>query len=167
MLVFNDMHFDSQVQFTFIEPDPLRLNDCLTSADRKRCVIIEKPVQKVSYEAFEALEANAILFIDSSHVGKIGSDVNFLFFNVMPRLKPGVLIHVHDIMWPFDYSIEFYRLGRAWNEVHLLRAFLMFNSAFRIRFWGAYACHRFPAYLREHLPRFDLRMPASIWLQRI
>ena len=166
MLEINDRFLDGKVQFTFIEPNPDRLNECITPDDRKRCRFINKPVQEVSFAAFETLEANDILFIDSSHVGKIGSDVSYLLFNVLPRLKSGVIVHVHDINWPFEYPKAFYDLGRAWNEVHLLRAFLMYNSAFRVVFWGGYAAHRFGDYLHQHLPRFMAQVPASIWLQR-
>lgn len=166
MLEINDRYLDGQVDFTFIEPDPGRLNECITPEDRKRCRFIRNPVQEVPVAAFETLEANDILFIDSSHVGKIGSDVNYLLFNVLPRLKSGVIVHVHDINWPFEYPKAFYDLGRAWNEVHLLRAFLMYNSAFRIVFWGGYAAHRFADYLHQHVPRFMAQVPASIWLRR-
>jgi hypothetical protein len=166
MLEINDRYLDGKVDFTFIEPDPDRLNECITPQDRQRCRFIKKPVQEVPLAAFEALEANDILFIDSSHVGKIGSDVSFLLFNVLPRLKSGVIVHVHDINWPFEYPKAFYELGRAWNEVHLLRAFLMYNSAFRVVFWGGYAAHRFSDYVRQNMPRFMVQTPASIWLQR-
>ena len=86
--------------------------------------MIEKPVQDVPLELFRGLEANDILFIDSSHVSKIGSDVNFLFFEVLPILKPGVFVQIHDIFWPFEYPKAWYDLGWAWNEVYLVRAML-------------------------------------------
>jgi hypothetical protein len=55
-------------------------------------------------EKFAALGENDILFIDSTHVAKVGSDVNYLFFEVLPNLNPGVLIHIHDIFYPFELS---------------------------------------------------------------
>ncbi len=167
MLEINDRYLGGKIEFTFIEPHPDRLNECILPRDRERQRFIQKQVQDVPLSFFESLEANDILFIDSSHVGKIGSDVNYLLFKVLPRLKSGVLIHVHDINWPFEYPKAFYDLGRAWNEVHLLRAFLMFNSAFRIEFWGGYAVQRFAEYLRQHVPRFMAQVPASIWLKRV
>jgi hypothetical protein len=89
---------------------------------------------------FEALESGDILFIDSSHVSKTGSDVNYLYFEVLPRLKPGVKIHIHDIFLPHEYLKEWV-LGecRSWNEQYLLRALLMYSSAFSVVFGCAYA----------------------------
>jgi predicted O-methyltransferase YrrM len=166
MLEINDRYLDGKVDFTFIEPDPDRLNDCITPDDRKRCRFIKGLVQDVPFATFAALEANDILFIDSSHVGKIGSDVNYLLFHVLPRLQSGVIVHVHDINWPFEYPKAFYEMGRAWNEVHLLRAFLMYNSAFRVEFWGGYAAQRFGAFLHQNVARFMNQMPGSIWIRK-
>ena len=65
--------------------------------------LIEKPVQDVPFEVFESLGPGDFLFIDSSHAVRTGGDVNFLVLEVLPRLKPGVLIHFHDIYLPYDY----------------------------------------------------------------
>ncbi len=76
-----------------------------------------------------------ILFIDSSHVSKTGSDVNFLFFDVLPRLKKGVLIHIHDIFYPFLYPEKWVLGGINGNEAFLLRAMLSCSNRYRILFW--------------------------------
>ena len=102
-------------------------------------VTVER-VQSVPLSAFEALEADDILFIDSSHVGKTGSDVNYLFFEVLPRLRPGVVIHVHDIFLPEDYLQDWaINDNRSWNEQYLLRALLMYSGAFKPMFGCYYA----------------------------
>ncbi|MCB1613886.1 MAG: class I SAM-dependent methyltransferase [Lysobacterales bacterium] len=102
-------------------------------------VIVER-VQAVPLAVFEALGENDILFIDSSHVGKTGSDVNYLFFEVLPRLQPGVMVHVHDIFLPADYLQEWaIDENRSWNEQYLLRALLMHSSAFKPVFGSYYA----------------------------
>ncbi|MGC1932048.1 MAG: class I SAM-dependent methyltransferase [Candidatus Nitrosopolaris sp.] len=95
--------------------------------------IIRKPVQEVPASEFNKLEENDILFIDSSHVSKVGSDVNYLFLEILPLLKPGVIVHVHDICLP-DEMPESWIKSKAifWNEQYLLNAFLIFNSKFRI-----------------------------------
>src|SRR5690606_33895195 len=73
-----------------------------------------------------------ILFVDSSHVLKTGSDVNHLLFQILPILKKGVLVHFHDIFYPFEYPKEWILSGRSWNEIYALRAFLTYNSNFKI-----------------------------------
>ena len=107
--------------------------------------LIESPVQMVPLGVFESLECNDILFIDSSHVAKTGSDVNHLYFEVLPRLASGVLVHVHDIFLPHDYPPAWViDENRSWNEQYLLRAMLQGGNTFEVVFGSAYACTRFP-----------------------
>jgi predicted O-methyltransferase YrrM len=107
--------------------------------------LIEAKVQDVSLDEFARLEAGDVLFIDSSHVSKIGSDVNYLLFEVLPTLKPGVIVHVHDIPLPHDYPKHWVLdEGRNWNESYVVRALLMYSKAFRILFGSYYAYYRFP-----------------------
>ena len=115
---------------------------------------------------FATLEENDILFIDSTHVAKIGSDVNYLFFEVLPRLRAGVYVHVHDIFHPFEYPRAWIYEGRAWTEAYMLRAFLTFNTAFEIVLFNTFL-------ERFHRERFAHKMPlclrnegGSIWLRR-
>lgn len=85
---------NGQLDFSCIEPYPRQfLIDGVEGITR----LVREKVEDVDPSFFDRLEAGDILFIDSSHVSKIGSDVNHLIFNVLPRLQPGVLIHVHDI----------------------------------------------------------------------
>jgi predicted O-methyltransferase YrrM len=107
--------------------------------------VIEKKVQDVPLELFDQLEAGDLLFIDSSHVSKTGSDVNTLFLEVLPRLKPGVRVHIHDVFFPNDYLKDWVLVeGRSWNEQYLLQAFLTFNSGYKVLFGCNYAFVRFP-----------------------
>ena len=95
--------------------------------------LIEKKVQDVDLEFFSQLESGDILFIDSSHTVKIGGDVNYLFLEVLPRLKAGVIVHVHDIFFPFEYRRDWVlEEFRFWTEQYLLQAFLIFNSEFEV-----------------------------------
>jgi hypothetical protein len=83
---------------------------------------------------------NDILFIDSCHVSKIGSDVNYDYLDILPRLNKGVLVHIHDIFLPTEYPKEWIlRDYKFWNEQYLLQAFLMFNEAFGVM-WGGVIC---------------------------
>ena len=124
-------------QCWFVEPYPALVRSLLGELDARH-EILAKPVQDVDLSLFESLEAGDILFIDSTHVSKINSDVNWTVFEIMPRLKPGVIIHIHDIYWPFDYPEEWIQEGRAWTEVYLVRAFLQFNDAFQILYFNSF-----------------------------
>jgi hypothetical protein len=74
-----------------------------TDADRPRFELIREKVQPLDPALFERLGPGDMLFIDSSHVARVGSDVNYLAFEVLPRLAAGVLVHVHDVFYPFEY----------------------------------------------------------------
>jgi predicted O-methyltransferase YrrM len=91
----------------------------------------EAMLQRADLALFESLEAGDVCFYDGSHVARAGSDVVWFFFEVLPRLRPGVWVHVHDIFWPADYPDEWiFERGQTWNEQYVLQAFLMYNSAF-------------------------------------
>lgn len=120
---------------TFIEPYDALLRSLLRPRDEEAVEILTTTVQNVPVARFEELEANDLLFIDSTHVSKVGSDVNYLFFEVLPALKPGVYVHIHDVFPGFEYPWEWVEEGRAWTEDYLLRAFLQFNPAFEVVLW--------------------------------
>ncbi len=158
-------------EFTFIEPDPVRLQSLLTPEDRARCRIVEGPVQNAPDACFTALAEGDVLVIDSSHAAKAGSDVNHLFFHVLPLLASGVVIHFHDIGWPFEYPRSWFEYGRAWNEAYLLRAFLQYNEAFEVLYYPAYLAAVHGETLRALMPlameepSHDSMMGnSSIWL---
>ncbi len=134
MLDTNEYYFNNNIQLISIEPRPQRLKDLLKSTDNIK--IYEKNLQDIPVEFFGSLEENDILFIDSSHVSKLNSDVNFIFFEILPRLKKGVYIHFHDIFYPFMYRKKWIYEGRAYNEIYLLRAFLMNNKAYSVQLFG-------------------------------
>lgn len=71
-------------------------------------------MENIELEYFSNLEDGDVLFIDSTHVSKMGSDVNYLFFEIIPRLKKGVYIHLHDIIYPFEYPMEWIYNGMVW-----------------------------------------------------
>lgn len=128
---------------------------------------IEKPVQSVSLSVFEELSENDILFIDSSHVSKTGSDVNFLYLEVLPILKPGVIIHIHDIFLPKTYPKKWLEEKLVfWNEQFLLHAFLIGNKKFEILLGNFFLSQFYPELLKEF---FDTKLApggGSFWIQR-
>lgn len=102
--------------------------------DMPAVTLIERPVEQLPLETFDVLQPNDILFIDSSHAARFGGDVCREFLEILPRLKPGVWIHVHDIFFPHDYPAEWLIDKRlAFNEQYLLEAFLAFNQTFAVR----------------------------------
>lgn len=128
-----EFHQLSLESFTLIEPYPERLKLRLKPLDYDFCQIHEKTVQEIDPCLFESLENGDLLFIDSTHVCKSGSDVLFEFCEILPKLAKGVFIHFHDIFWPFEYPIKWYETGRAWNETYLLRALLANNTNYQIK----------------------------------
>lgn len=163
----NARFLERQTHITCIEPFPRPfLQRGVDGIDR---LIVQK-VQEVDLAEFERLEAGDILFIDSSHVAKTGSDVNHLYFDVLPRLRPGVHVHIHDIFLPHDYLREWViDENRSWNEQYLLRALLMYSTAFRVRFGCSYAFHRWPQRIQQLLahPKGHAFAGGSFWLDRI
>lgn len=162
----NQRFLDGGLECIFIEPEPQRLYSLLAPNDRAHVKVLPHRVQDTPFEIFEELQENDILFIDSSHVTKIGSDVNFIMFEVLPRLKPGVFIHIHDIGFPFEYPRDWVVNGCAWNEAYLLRAFLMFNSEFRIRLFSSFLAAEHSELLYQLLPLCSKNPGGQIWLQR-
>jgi hypothetical protein len=160
-----DHYLSDSTRCIFVEPYPDRLRSLLRPEDEKRCKLYVDKVQNVGLEPFSQLKSGDILLIDSSHVSKVGSDVNWLLFDVLPRLVPGVFVHVHDVFYPFEYPEFWFERGYAVNEAYILRAFLMFNSRFRIAFWNDYLKKRETEWLQQNLPRCFMGWSSSIWLQ--
>lgn len=118
---------------TVVSVDPFPNLRILGGIHSDRWKLIEQPVEKLPLEIFTSLTPNDILFIDPSHVLKIGSDVKYEYLEILPRLPSGVLIHLHDIFLPFEYPQEWVLDQHVfWNEQYLLQAFLSFNDAFEV-----------------------------------
>lgn len=126
-------------------------------------------IEDVPLNEFESLSENDILFIDSTHVLKIGSDVQYEYLEILPRLPKGVIVHIHDIFLPFEYLKEWVMKDhRFWTEQYLLQAFLCFNDSFEV-LWGSYFMNKFhPDLLEECLPAYKKNKyaPASFWIRK-
>ncbi len=158
----------SPTELFCIEPFPQpRLTDAMPDI-----TLIEKRVEDVELERFDSLQVNDILFIDSSHAVKFGGDVCRAFLEILPRLKPGVWVHVHDIFFPHDYPAQWLIDRRiAFTEQYLLEAFLAFNRHFAIRAANHWLCLDHPDVVAELCapalrPAGDLGC-GSFWMQRI
>jgi hypothetical protein len=132
--------------------------------------LVTKPVQEIPISEFKSLAENDILFIDSTHAVKIFGDVNYLYLTVLPQLRPGVIVHIHDIFFPRDYLPHHFfraRIKQIWQEQYLLHAFLMFNREFRVMLASSHVHFKDPDRLKRLFPWYHLdRCPSSFWMRR-
>jgi hypothetical protein len=163
----NELFFNHQISCSFVEPYPALLNSLIKESDRASIKVYESRLQDMPLEVFRALKANDILFIDSTHVSKIHSDVNFVIHEILPLLATGVYIHFHDVFYPFEYPKEWLLEGRAWNEQYLLRAFLEFNPQFKIVFFNTYLESIYRDKLEKRMPLIFKNTGGSLWIQRV
>jgi hypothetical protein len=162
----NEHYLDHAIQLTFVDPHPEKLYELMRKSDRARYEVISSTVQALAMDQFDSLERNDILFVDSSHVGKIGSDVLHILFEILPRLQDGVIVHFHDVHWPFEYPRWWIEDGRAWNEAYFLRALLMYNKVLKIRYFNGYIAEVHSQLLSDHMPRCLKHPGSSLWLQK-
>lgn len=144
-------------------PNPALFELFPKSWDHHQC-----PLQRAPFEVFESLEAGDVCFYDGSHCAKAGSDVNWFFFEVLPRLASGVIIHIHDIFMPDNYPEPWiFERGQTWNEQYLLQAFLMHNKSYEILMANRYLW-------KEHSKELDIfykgiqpSYGCSFWMQKV
>ncbi|GAB2479000.1 hypothetical protein GCM10027265_32460 [Jatrophihabitans fulvus] len=162
----------SPLKITCIEPYPFPALDELPGFELVRSV-----VQDVPLETFSALEAGDVLFIDSSHALKIDSDVAYLFLEVLPRVKPGVFVHIHDVPFPYNtpFPADTWLFGERWplywQEAMVVQTFLAFNSAFEMLLSTPLLRHHDEAFLQRAFDDYvpvaaDPNPPSSLWLRR-
>ncbi|HEY6491071.1 MAG: class I SAM-dependent methyltransferase [Terracidiphilus sp.] len=149
--------------FTAIEPHPRGfLKDGLPGLTD----LLEARVQEVPLEVFRKLQAGDVLFIDSSHVVAMDSDVLYECLRILPALAPGVRVHFHDIFAPLDYPEKFVKRNLCfWGEQYMLEAFLSFNTAFKVVWSGSAMQQWHGDVLRAAFPRWEgsfARMPAEL-----
>lgn len=169
MLDTNDKFLNNDIHFTFIEPNPsISLNRLLRREDYKNTDVKQQLVQQVDPEIFTTLQENDILMIDNSHVSKTGSDVNYLMTEVLPLLNKGVIIHIHDILYPFEYPKEWlFRHKLNWNEIYTVHNFLLFNNTFEILFFSDYMHKELKAQYGDKMPLFFKDQPSSLWIRKV
>ena len=164
MIDVNRRFLGGQTEITAVEPYPKPFLRRMAEDGSVR--LVDQRVQDTPLELFDQLQSGDILFVDSSHVCKTGSDLNFIVFEILPRLRPGVRIHFHDVFLPLEYPENWVlEEERSWNEQYLVRALLMYaKDALRVTFSSAYAFARI-----GQLPD-SLRGPwnhgGSLWLTK-
>jgi hypothetical protein len=159
-------------KFICVEPFPNDLVKGLIRENPGPCELIAKNAEELNPEFYLQLQENDILFIDSSHVAKLNSDVNFLYLNVLPKLHKDTVIHIHDIYYPYEYPKEhFYGPKKIfWNEQYLLSAFLTNNPNFEIIFPGYHLQKDFGAEFQAAFPHYDPqkhRLTSSFWIRKV
>ena len=141
-----------------IDPYP---GSAIRALARDDFTVIPHAVQDVALDTFTSLSEDDLLFIDSSHVVRTGGDVNFLYLDILPRLAPGVVIHIHDIQLPYEYPKEYTSRRDQprffWTEQYLLQAFLAGNRDYNILLAGYFLQHDHPGEFEEMLPPLSLR----------
>jgi hypothetical protein len=169
----NEEENGHRAELIAVEPRPNRV---LRSGFPGLSRLIPERAEQVAPTVYESLRENDILFIDSSHVLRIGGDVHHEYLEILPRLSKGVLVHIHDVFFPFDYPRKWVlEMHRFWNEQYLAQAFLAFNTAFEILWCGSYMHARHPDKLEEAFASYDRatvwstrRLGAtSLWLRRV
>jgi SAM-dependent methyltransferase/predicted O-methyltransferase YrrM len=161
----NRERLDHSMRLTCIEPYPRQF---LTGGvDGVSELRVEK-VQDTPSELFAELSAGDVLFIDTSHTVKTGNDVTWIFGEVIPRLAPGVLVHIHDVFLPGEYPEHWVMEGWGWNETYLVQSFLAFNGAFDI-VWGSQ--YMLNSHLHEVVTAFpgiagDPWHGGALWIER-
>lgn len=168
-----------------VDPNPERLPE---NSLGDLVTVIAEPVQRLDTNFFDILREDDVLFIDSSHVAVVGSDVVREYLQILPRLNPGVLVHAHDIFLPSDYPRDAVLSSFwFWSEQYLLQAFLAFNPEFEV-LWSAsamqlshartleqcfpnwkYSYREMPADKRRFIPTVDgdRVWPSSFWMRRV
>jgi len=158
---------DDEGVLTCVEPYP---GESLDQCHARGLLTLKAvPVQDIPLSYFDELRENDICVIDSTHVLRIGGDVEFLYLQVLPRLRPGVLVHMHDIFLPAEYPRHWIRDGHLfWNEQYLLHTFLQCNQDWEVLWGSSYMCIHHAAALRRAFPTYAEKpnWPGSFWIRR-
>ena len=149
-LSVNQKEMGVKAKLTSVEPHPSQKLQQMSNIE-----LVQQKVQTVPPEVFCDLESQDLLFIDSSHTVKVGGDVNYLILEILPRLKKGVIIHFHDIFFPYDYQREVLKTLFHWPETSLLRAFLCFNPHVKIICCLSLLHYYRKEALRDVFPEYD------------
>ncbi len=152
-----------------IEPFP---SDYLLREHGRTITLHRQKVQDIPLGMFEELEAGDMLFVDSTHMLRTGSDVQYEFLEVLPRLRPGVFVHVHDVSLPKHYPKVYFDNRIYWNEQYLLQAFLAFNHRFEVVWPGNAMMLAYPEPMQRIFTEYhDMRAaypssePTAFWMR--
>jgi predicted O-methyltransferase YrrM len=166
MLDARDRYLGGALDLTFVDPYPQLLESLLREGDRDTARILPVATQDVPLDVMTALGSGDVLFVDSTHVSRAGSDVNRILFELLPALAPGVVVHLHDMFPGFEYPREWVLEGRAWTELYLVRAFLQYNEAFEIVLWPNVLAMLDHVEFVRRFPLAAANIGGSLWLRK-
>jgi hypothetical protein len=157
-------------EYTIIDPYPRPIiENGLPGLTR----LVKERIEMLDVSLFGQLQENDVLFIDSGHTVRTGSDVNYLILDVLPRLAPGVIVHFHDVSLPYDYAKEYFKnpqFRMFWTEAYLLQAFLSLNSQFEVMLALSYLMtdqrEAFRNAFKFYDPNKHRAMSGSFWIRR-
>jgi len=157
-------------EFIVVDPYPSEDTQRVPGIDR---FIVER-VELLDESIFDLLGANDILFVDSGHTVRAGGDVNYLILDILPRLKPGVVVHFHDIPMPFEYNETYFTnpsFRMFWTESYLLQAFLSLNDKYETLLAMSWIMadqrDAFAAAFRYFDAKIHINSSSSYWIRRI
>lgn len=161
----NRERLDRSLHLTCIEPYP---RDFLTAGVDGVSELRVERIQETPLDLFAQLSDGDVLFIDTAHTVKTGGDVVWIFSEIIPRLAPGVLVHIHDIFLPGEYPEPWVMEGWGWNEIYLVQAFLSFNSAFEVVWGSQYMLRHHSDVVFDTFPEVEpARGGAALWIRRV
>lgn len=162
----NREHFGGALDFTCIEPYP---RDFLSAGVPGISALRVEQIQDTPLEVFDVLTAGDVLFVDTAHTVKTGGDVAWIYGEIIPRLRPGVAVHIHDAFVPGEYPEQWVMEGWGWNEIYLIKAFLAFNDSFEVLFGAQWMLQNEGAAIDRAFPDFAAhreRQGAALWIRR-
>ena len=169
-MVMNQQDIGQAGEYTIVDPYP---GEVVIGGLPGLSRVEAQRVELMPVEFFSDLGNGDVLFIDSGHTVRMGGDVNYLFLEVLPRLAPGVVVHVHDIPMPYEYTKTLatnpsFRM--FWTESYLLQAFLCFNSQFQVLMAMNYLMFEQAQSFKQAFPLYDpdkhLNLSGSFWIRR-
>jgi hypothetical protein len=166
-------HNELNIISTFLSIDPFP-GQFVESIDKEFLYfvdfrIIKEKVQEVNPSIFNKLMENDILFVDSSHVFKQGSDVELEFLRIYPNINKGVYVHIHDIFFPNDYPHEWNeRENRFWNEQYHLETFLLLNDKYQVVTSLSMVSETHQSIFMDNINHYHVaRVPGSLWMKAV
>jgi len=168
LLDVNRLFFGNSIELLSVDPYPERMLELIGPEERRQLTVIPKRLQDVDPTIFSSLCRGDILFFDSTHVAKCDSDVNHIFFDILPAIAPGVHVHFHDMFYPFEYPKDWLlEIGAAWNELYMMRTFLQYNREFRVNLFSDYVALFLAEHVQRTIPVFMRGIGSSLWLERV
>ena len=161
-----EQQLDGKLELTFVDPYPEQLEALLHPGDRESITILPIRTDQLDAAVIGSLESGDVLFIDSTHVARPGSDVNRNIFEILPSVNPGVIVHLHDMFPAFEYPKPWVEEGRGWTELYVVRAFLQYNDEWEVLLWPTLLHAVDREQVLRRFPPMARNAGGALWLRR-